>query len=176
MYLYDAKTSKCCSLSSKSTSPPKCAACPQTCCSHLQLRLSPSPPPASQWKMDFPLPSLLCEAHLVRRRSIAAAEAFGHCVWLVAGGQFVSGKAARSAPPPLAPAVSIVPVIVAVWGYVTTVQAVVVVVAVVVVAVIVIKPSGQVAVTVGTVGTVVSFEAVTKLQPARNLSLYSSHK
>ncbi|KAF8250560.1 hypothetical protein K440DRAFT_619148, partial [Wilcoxina mikolae CBS 423.85] len=43
-------------------------------------------------EMDFPLPGLLCEAHLVRHITIAAAQAFGLFVLQVAGGRFVVGE------------------------------------------------------------------------------------
>ncbi|KAF8254195.1 hypothetical protein K440DRAFT_608611, partial [Wilcoxina mikolae CBS 423.85] len=49
-------------------------------------------PPASEWKMDFPFPGLLCEAHLVTHRSIASVQAFGPFVQLVMGGLFVVGE------------------------------------------------------------------------------------
>jgi hypothetical protein len=49
--------------------------------------------------MDFPLPGLLCEAHLFRYRSIAAAQAFVLFVLLVVGGGlFVLGETARNVP------------------------------------------------------------------------------
>ncbi|KAF8241526.1 hypothetical protein K440DRAFT_624363, partial [Wilcoxina mikolae CBS 423.85] len=43
-------------------------------------------------EMDCPLPGFLCEAHLVRHISIAAAQAFGPFVLQVVGGRFVVGE------------------------------------------------------------------------------------
>ncbi|KAF8535095.1 hypothetical protein BDD12DRAFT_363242 [Trichophaea hybrida] len=104
--------------------------------SHIPTRFFPPSISDRWWEMDFPLPGLLCNAHLVRNRLITASPAFELFVQLGAGGWFVLGEAARCAPYLLTPAVSIDPVMKAVWRYVTTVQ-----VAVVVEAVIVIKPS-----------------------------------
>ncbi|KAF8535678.1 hypothetical protein BDD12DRAFT_330421 [Trichophaea hybrida] len=82
--------------------PPRFPSTPARFCSSqvgLHFPIGFSPPSASDqwWQMDFPLPGLLCEAHLVRHRLIAAPQAFGLLVQLGAGGWCVLGEAVRSA-------------------------------------------------------------------------------